>query len=134
MVVYGFNDESEKGMDEISTVGETKVSELKLDGSIDNYYLEPEQLGFKRADPKDLLGGVPSENAKILTGILKGEEKGPKRDLVLLNAAAGLYVSGKACSLKEGIELAEKEIDSLRAYKKLEELIDFSNNKVTMSN
>ena len=127
IVVHGFNDECGKGMDELSTVGKTKVSELKADGHISNYFLEPEQFGLERADPKDLLGGSPAENARILVDILKGKDKGPKRDFVLLNSAAGLYVGGKTISIEEGIGLAEKEIDSLRAYNKLEELINFSN-------
>ncbi len=127
MVVHGFNGEGKKGMDELSTVGKTKVSELKADGNIAHYFLEPEQFGLKRAKPEDLLGGNPIENAKILVDILKGEEKGPKRELVLLNAAAGLYVGGKASNIKKGIMLAEKEIDNLRAYRKLEDLRNFSN-------
>ena len=126
MVVYGFNSVNEKGMDELSTIGKTKVSELKEDQSIDNYFLEPEEFGLKRANSKDLLGGESKDNAKILVNILKGEDKGPKRDLVLLNAAAGLYVGGKAKNIKDGIKLAEQKIDSLEAYKKLEALIHFS--------
>ncbi|MBU4343323.1 MAG: anthranilate phosphoribosyltransferase [Candidatus Omnitrophica bacterium] len=125
IVVHGYFNGHKSGMDEISTVGETKVSELKEDGTIDNYLITPEQFGLKRANPEDLVGGEASKNAKILVNILKGE-KGPKRDLVLLNAAAGLYVGDKAKNIKEGIKIAEKEIDSFRAYRKLEELIKFS--------
>ncbi len=128
IVVHGFNGMDEKGMDELSTVGKTKVSELKADGHIDNYFLEPEEFELKRANPKDLLGGAPSVNAKILVDILRGKDKGPKRDIVLLNAAAGLYVGGKAKDIKDGIKLAEQKIDSLAAYKKLEDLISFSKN------
>ena len=123
IVVHGYYNGHKDGMDELSTVGETKVSELKEDGSIENHVYTPEEFGLKRAKPEDLIGGGPSENAKILENILKGEDKGPKRDLVLLNAAAGLYVCGKAKNIQEGIKLAEKEIDSLRAYNKLKELI-----------
>ena len=126
MVVYGFSADSNKGMDEVSTLGKTKVSELKEDGSIDNYFLDIEEFGFKRALPEDLSGGTPSENAKILIDILKGKEKGPKRDLVLLNASCGLYVGGKVDTIKAGIDLAQKQIDEERAYKKLEELREFS--------
>jgi len=126
IVVHGYYNGHKDGMDELSTVGETKVSELKEDRSIENHLYTPEEFGLKRAKPEDLIGGDPAENTKILTNILKGEDKGPKRDLVLLNAAAGLYVCGKAKNIQKGIELAEKEIDSLRAYRKLEELIKFS--------
>ena len=126
IVAYGFNDAGEKGMDELSTIGKTKISELKEGGVIDNYFLEPEQFGLKRAKPDDLSGGDCKENAKILIDILQGKDKGPKRDIVLLNAAAGLYVGGKAENIKEGIKLASQQIDSLGAYKKLEELINFS--------
>lgn len=133
IVVHGYFNGHKSGMDEISTVGETKVSELKEDGSIDNYLITPEQFGLKRANPEDLKGGGPKENAKILVNILKGEEEGPKRDLVLLNAAAGLYVGNKAKSIQDGIKLAEKEIDSYRAYQKLEELIKFSKKNLRTS-
>jgi len=125
IVVHGYFNGHKSGMDEISTVGDTKVSELKADGTIDDYVITPEQFGLKRANPKDLVGGDASKNAKILVDVLKGE-KGPKRDLVLLNAAAGLYVGDKARDIKEGIKIAEKEIDSFKAYQKLEELIKFS--------
>lgn len=125
IVVHGFNDVGEKGMDELSTAGKTKVSELKADGNIDTYFLEPEQFGLKRTEPKNLLGGTPPENAKILVDILKGEDKGPKRDIVLLNAAAGLYVGGKVKNIKDGIKLAGQKIDNLEAYKKLEDLINY---------
>ena len=126
MVVHGFYGESEKGMDELSTIGKTKVSELKSDGNIEDYFLEPGQFGFKQTNPEDLSGGERSQNAKILVDILKGIDRGPKRDIVLLNAAAGLYVGGKAANIKEGIKLAEEAIASQRAYKKLEELIKIS--------
>ncbi len=125
IVVYGYNGEHKMGMDEFSTVGETKVSEVKADKSIKNYYIEPEQFGFKRANPKDLVGGSAPQNAKILRDILEGKDKGPKRDLVLLNAAAGLYVGEKVNSIEEGIEMAKDEIDSGRAAWKLKELIEF---------
>jgi len=126
VVVHGYVDNSEKGMDELSIVGKTKVSELKEDETIEDYSLEPEQLGLKRANLKDLLGGDRKENASVLVNILRGEDKGPRRDFVLLNAAAGLYVGGKVKSIKEGIEIAAKEIDNLGAYKKLQQLIRLS--------
>lgn len=125
IVVYGYNGGYKRGMDEFSTVGKTKVSEVKIDKSIKNYFIEPEQFGFKRANARDLVGGTAPENVKILRDILEGKDKGPKRDLVLLNAAAGLYVGGKAKNITGGIEIAKNEIDSGRAAWKLKALIEF---------
>lgn len=122
MVVHGMG-----GLDEISTIGETKVSELK-DNRITTYYIKPEDFGLKTADPGLLSGGGPEENAKITLSILKGDA-GPKRDIAVINAAAAIYVGGKAASLKDGVALAEKSIDSGAALKKLEKLIDVSNGR-----
>ncbi|AEF96370.1 anthranilate phosphoribosyltransferase [Methanotorris igneus] len=119
MVVHG------SGMDEITTTGETKISELK-DGEIKTYTITPERFGLKRADIDELKGGDAKENANILKRILEGEE-GAKRDIVLLNAAATLYVCGEAKSLEEGIKMAEKSIDSGKAMEKLEKLVEFTN-------
>ena len=119
MVVHGM-----AGIDEISTLGETKISELK-DGEINNYIITPEEFGLKRANADDLAGGDAKVNAEILIKILKGEEQGAKRDIVLLNAAAGIVVGGMAESISEGLELAKEAIDSGRAYEKLEEMIDY---------
>ncbi len=127
MVVYGFDAEGKNGMDELSTLGTTRVSELQENGEIKNYELEVREFGFKPAKSQDLIGGNPKENAKILVDILSGREKGPKRDLVLLNAAAGLYVGDKAKDFKEGIRLACESIDTGKALKKLEELREFTN-------
>ena len=123
MVVHGYSDN--KGMDELSTAGKTKVSELKSDGTIDNYWIDAEESGLEKASCNDLAGG--SENARILINILTGKETGPKRDLALLNAAAGLYVGGKADNIQAGIKLAQSIIDDGSAKKKLDELIHFTN-------
>ncbi len=115
MVVHG-----EDGLDEITLTTSTKVTELR-DGSIRTYHIEPEEFGFKRCLPEELKGGSPEENAEIILDILTGR-KGPKRDVVLLNAAAGVVVAGRADSLEEAIGLAEESIDSGRALEKLQAL------------
>ncbi len=119
MLVYG-----EPGLDEISNLGKTKISELR-EGKIKTYYIEPENFGLKRAKVKDLAGGERKENAKILVDILSGREKGPERDIVLLNSAAGLIVGNKAKNFKEGIELARNVLESGQAYQKFEEFRNF---------
>jgi len=119
-VVHGVN-----GCDEISIVCETKISELSEGGSIESYTITPEDFGFKRAHAKDVLGGGASQNTKILMEILAGTEDGPKRDMVVLNAAAGIVCGGKADSMKEGIELAKESIDSGKALKKLKDLVNY---------
>ncbi|WP_456415978.1 anthranilate phosphoribosyltransferase [Methanocaldococcus sp.] len=118
LVVHG------SGMDEITTVGRTKISELK-NGKIRSYYIEPEDFGIKRSKLEDIKGGDAKENAKIIRNILEGEETGAKRDIVVLNSAFALYISEVANDVEEGIKLAEKSIDSGKALKKLEDLIEF---------
>lgn len=113
------------GMDEISTAADTIVSELK-DKEVQTFTLTPEQFGMKRVSSEELLGGTCEENAAITRRILKGEELGAKREIVLLNAGAALYIGGKASSVLEGINLGKQAIDSGRAYRKLEELIAFT--------
>lgn len=120
MVVYGMDK-----LDEISMSAPTKVCEFK-DGWFKSYTIAPEDFGFERCTKEELRGGTPQENAEITRGILKGQ-KGPKRNAVLMNAGASLYIGGKAESLKEGIELAGQIIDSGKAYETLEKLIEVSN-------
>jgi anthranilate phosphoribosyltransferase len=85
--------------------------------------LEPEAVGLRRVDPKELAGGTPEENAQITLKILQGE-RGPKRDIVLLNAAAALIVAGKVKDFREGMNIAAEAIDSSSALGKLEALRD----------
>lgn len=120
MVVYGMDK-----LDEISMSAPTKVCEFK-DGWFKTYMITPEDFGLKRCTKEELKGGTPEENAKITRAILKGE-KGPKRDAVLMNAGASLYIGGKAASIAEGIKLAGELIDSGAAYETLEKLISVSN-------
>lgn len=120
MVVYG-----QDKLDEISMSAPTTVCEFK-DGWFRSYTIKPEDFGFERCTREDLLGGTPEENAEITRGILKGE-KGHRRNAVLMNAGAALYIGGKAENMKEGIRLAAEIIDSGRAYETLEKMITVSN-------
>lgn len=119
----------EDNMDEITLTGATTVSEIK-DGKVTTYQITPEQFGLKRASLDDLRGGDGAENAEITKNILRGTETGAKRDIVLLNAGATLYVGGVAESIEAGVKLAAEAIDSGAAYKKLEELVEVSNQPV----
>lgn len=113
------------GLDEITITTTTKVSEGK-NGKVRTYTVKPSDFGLKKAKKVDLLGGDASDNARITTAILSGE-KGPKRDIVLLNAAAAIVAGGKAKTLKEGVKLAADSIDSGAASAKLEALKVFTN-------
>ncbi|MFQ5917133.1 MAG: anthranilate phosphoribosyltransferase [Candidatus Binatia bacterium] len=115
---------SEDGLDEISLCGPTRVSELR-DDRVTTHTLSPEELGLKRCLSEDLRGGSPEECAAILRKILQGE-KGPKRDVILLNSGAALCVSGVADSVARGMQLAAESIDSGKAQEKLELLIQLS--------
>jgi anthranilate phosphoribosyltransferase len=110
--------------DEISICGPTRVSHLK-DGKINTFNITPEEYGFKRADPEDIRGGNAQENANIIRDILDGE-KGPKRDMVLLNAAAAFVAACVVRDFREGIERARDAIDSGRAKEKLGALVSFT--------
>lgn len=121
LVVHGMD-----GMDEITVTNKTKISELK-DGVINTYYVEPEDFGIKRSTEKELRGGTPKKNAKIIKGIFKGEIKGAKKDILLLNSGAALYVGKKVSSIKEGVEMAREIIESGKALVKLDELIEMTN-------
>jgi len=119
MVVHGLD-----GLDEISTSAPTQVSEL-LDGQIRSYVIEPADYGIPTADHAAISGGSPTDNAEIINTLLQGE-RGAKRDLVLLNAAAALVVAGKAENIREGLKLAAGSIDSGAARSKLERLRELS--------
>jgi len=118
-VVYGAD-----GLDELSTTGVNKVSSL-YDGNVTTFALDAVELRLARAQVSDLQGGLPEENAEITRAILAGE-KGPQRDIVVLNAAATLVVSGHATSLLEAISVSQEAIDSGAAERKLGELIQFT--------
>ena len=120
MVVYG-----QEKLDEISLSAPTTLCEIK-DGWFKSTVITPEQFGFERCAKDELRGGTPEENARITRAILNGE-KGHKRNAVLMNAGAALYIGGKADSMKNGIELAAQIIDSGKALATLEKLIEVSN-------
>ena len=120
MVVYG-----QDRLDESSMSAPTTVCEIR-DGWFRTSVITPEEFGFTRCTKEDMKGGTPEENAEITLSVLNGE-KGAKRDAVLLNAGAALYIGGKAESIKEGIILAAEIIDSGKALTTLRRLIEVSN-------
>lgn len=120
MVVYGRD-----SMDEISLSAETKVCEFKND-EFKSYVIKPEDLGLTRCNKEDLVGGTPRENAAIVNDILGGA-KGPKTDVVLLNAGAAIYLASDGITLKDGIEKAREIIVSGKAKKQLKEFIEETN-------
>ena len=120
MVVFG-----QDKLDEISLSAPTTICEIK-DGWFRSTVIKPEDFGFERCSKDDLKGGTPEENAKITTDILNGV-KGHKRNAVLMNAGAALYIGGKADSMRDGIELAGDIIDSGKASDTLKKLVDLSN-------
>ncbi|HXX02648.1 MAG TPA: anthranilate phosphoribosyltransferase [Candidatus Acidoferrales bacterium] len=119
LVVHGLD-----GLDEITITGTTRVAEAR-EGSVRSYEVEPEEFGMRRATLQEIAGGDANENAAIIRAILEGE-RSPRRDVVLLNAAAALVAAGRAEHIAEGIPLAARSIDSGSAAKKLEGLMRFA--------
>lgn len=113
MVVHGHD-----GLDEITLCSSTTICEIS-NGKLNSFFLTPEQLGFERCKKEDLTGGEPEVNAQIALNILNGE-KGPKRDIVVLNSAVCLYMSNNNVTLRECVKMAEDIIDSKKALKQLE--------------
>jgi len=119
MVVHGMD-----GLDEITVTRESRVSEIR-DAGVHTYFIDPRDYGFSLAEAEDLRGGTAVENAEITRNVLSGQ-KGPKRDVVLMNAGAAVYVGGMAKDLAGGIGLAARSIDSGAAIKKLNDLVALS--------
>lgn len=119
LVVHGSD-----GLDEVTTTGETFVTEVK-DGLLRDYQISPEEFGLRKAGFEELSGGTVEENARIITEVLSGK-RGSRRDIVLLNAGCAIYAADKADSIGEGIKLAQEAIDSGKALKKLELLKEYS--------
>jgi anthranilate phosphoribosyltransferase len=117
-VVHG-----EDGLDEITTTSESRIAEVRR-GEVLTYKVKPEELGLPRATLSDLAGGTVAENAEIIRRVLAGD-RGPKRDIVVLNAAAAIVAGGKAHDLRAGIAVAERSIDEGTAKAKLDRLVDF---------
>ena len=122
MVVHGLD-----GIDEISVCGPTRVSEIR-DGQLLSYDIRPELYFEDLAQREDIMGGDPDVNVGITRNILAGKEHGPKRNIVLLNAAAALTLAGKADDLHKGVKLAAEAIDSGAAEAKLYAMMEFINN------
>lgn len=120
MVVHGM-----EGLDEISLCGPTKVAELR-GGQVREYIVEPEQFGLKCCRMVDLHGGNAEQSAAIVRAVLQGD-KGPARDVVLLNGGAALYVGGSAATIQDGMRLAAESIDSGKASEKLARLVEMTN-------
>jgi anthranilate phosphoribosyltransferase len=120
MVIHGRD-----GLDEISISDETKVSRFS-DGKTENFFIAPEDFGIRRREIDSILGGNKEENASITLAVLRGE-KGPKRDIVLMNSAAAIVVSGRAGDFRTAFDMAAEAIDSGKALKKLEEVKRVSN-------
>lgn len=117
LVVHGSD-----GLDELTVTGPTYVSELKRDGTVEDYEIHPEGLGLGIYKSEELRGGDAAENAAIIRGLLSGD-KGARRDILLLNSAAALYVAGKAPTIPDGVQMAKNIIDSGLAMEKLEAFI-----------
>ena len=117
MVIYG-----QDCLDEISLSAPTSVCEFK-DGWFKRYIIQPEDFGFTRCKKDDIKGGTPEENAAITRAILSGKEQGPKRDIVLLNAGAAIYLGGKAASITDGIDVARSLIANGAGLRKVEEFV-----------
>ena len=121
MVVYGTDH-----LDEISVSAPTKICEFR-DGYYRDLTIRPEDFGLKTASREEIVGGTPEENAQTTRDILAGKITGAKRDIVLMNAGAGLFIAGKAESIQAGVRLAAELIDSGKALEKIKEMIEVSN-------
>lgn len=122
MVVYG-----QDGLDEISLSAPTSVCEIR-NGEFKSYVITPEELGLRRCMKEDLVGGTPEENAQIARDILNGE-KGSKRDAIVLNSAAALYIADPTLTLQDAVKKVEDIIDSKKALEQLEKFIQYTNQK-----
>ncbi len=109
------------GMDEISPLGETRITELR-EGRVQRYAISPEDLGLEPGRPEELTGGSPEENAALLLEVLSGSRKGGARDAILLNAAGAVFVAGFQDSLSGALQVAEEAVESGGALRKLQEL------------
>lgn len=128
-VVHGFIGDNQRGLDEISTLGNTRISELTESGEIKTWTLDASALGLPRPSLNELAGGDAHHNAQILRRVLSGEEHDTKTELVLLNAAAALIVVGKAKDFPSALTLAREQIQNGAAQKKLQQLITVTNSQ-----
>ena len=129
-VMHGLDAGNEKGMDELSTLGTTHVAELTEDGAIEKYALAPEDFGIKRAQYEELASSRDVQNdALTLLRVIMGKDQGPRSDIVCLNTAPLLYITGKAKDLKEGIDMAREAIANGSAVEKLRSWVTWQNEK-----
>jgi anthranilate phosphoribosyltransferase len=112
------------GIDEVSTTGYTKVSECR-EGAVNTFYVHPSDFGIAKSDPASLKGGDAAANAAIVRAVLAGE-RGPRRDVVLLNAGIGLFIAGRVSSIPEGLAVATKAVDSGAAQDRLQQMVNSS--------
>jgi anthranilate phosphoribosyltransferase len=113
------------GIDELTTAGATTVAEFK-NGAVRSFEVAPEDAGLSRTTLDDLKGGEPAHNAALMRGVLAGE-RGPLRDIVLLNAAAGFIVAGRAADLREGVAIASDTLNNGKAVLVLQRLVAETN-------
>lgn len=121
MVVYGTD-----RLDEISISAPTMICEFR-DGYYRDLLIKPEDFGLKTADKSEIVGGTPEDNAQVVRGILSGKITGARRDIVLMNAGAGLFIGGKADSIEDGVKLAAELIESGAALQKVDDMVRVSN-------
>jgi anthranilate phosphoribosyltransferase len=119
LVFYGGD-----GLDELTTTGPSRVFQL-MEGRLTEYQIDPQDLGLNRSRPEDLVGGTPPENATLLRSVLEGEP-GPRRDVVLLNAAAAVIAAGRADAWPDALRISRESLDSGRAGKVLTDLVETS--------
>lgn len=125
MVIHGRSIKKTECLDEVSLLGPTKITELK-GGEVRTYSFDPRRYGYKYCTKAAIAGGTAKQNAVLLKNILQGKEKGPRKDIVALNAATGLLVSGKARTFAAAIKLSEDIIASGKAYEKITELVQIT--------
>jgi anthranilate phosphoribosyltransferase len=122
LVVHG-----DDGLDELSLTGPSWVAELRADGTVHSYRLEPSDVGLSRCEPAALAGGDVAANAAIIRDLLAGRATSAQRDIALLNAGAALWIGDRAPDIAAGIELARRALDSGAAARALEALVEFTN-------
>ena len=121
------------GLDELSTLGKTKISQLHSNGNVETFEMEASSLGIPRPNLKDLQGGDAALNARIIRNLLSGDDDGPRRDLLLYNAAAGFVLSGKARDLSDGMRQGAEILGSGAALARLDAYRAFSHAVVRRS-
>jgi len=129
-VMHGLDENSDKGMDEVSTLGVTHVAELRENGSIENYEITPEDFGIKRGAFEEVASSRDiQKDAVALLKVLAGRDTGPRADIVCLNAAPLLYVMGKAKDLTQGLEMARQATAEGKPVEKLRDWVTWQNEK-----